>query len=387
MDMTRYAAAARSMRRPSTILDTVSLVGLATFFVFWVSVTWVLFAPPTLLSLPALYAAMLSLGMTIALPAMLSALIPNTAAGMMLQRARWRTWGFAVTLGCSVFLLYFAAQVLDAWLLQFPMVAETDTHWSLIIVSLIVGVVIPTLSWVQVAPDRWLAEVLQAHEVQKLELYFDGQIAKIKIQFARQALLLQKGIANLTVKECDELVGFQEAINNAINRTLQDVANLMDVRTGRSTGVNLLPDNETTQLYDNLATGLLQAQIRTRPPAELPSPVDNDVDDPPVAQQYAETHAPANARERNDAGRGGPQRPANEAANASGKVWESWVAAQKTFGSSVWKRADLERALSIQKTKAIDLIRAWRAEGYVIDITDPKDHYQLRFFDEQTKEA
>jgi hypothetical protein len=78
--MDRYYEAARQMRRPSTILDTVSLVGLATFMIFWLNVTWSLFAPATLLSVQALYCFMLSLGMTVALPALLSALLPSTPA-------------------------------------------------------------------------------------------------------------------------------------------------------------------------------------------------------------------------------------------------------------------------------------------------------------------
>lgn len=400
--MERYYEAARQMRRPSTILDTVSLVGLTTFMIFWLNVTWSLFAPLTPLSVQALYCFMLSLGMTVALPALLSALLPSTPAGMMLQRARWRTWGFAATLGGALFLLWFAWQVFDAWLYQFPNITRANVHTSLTIASLIIGVVIPTLSWVQIAPDRWLAEVVQAHKVRQLELMFQAQLDAMKAQFARNALLIQRGMANLSAGEAEELVASQEAIHRAINRTLVEIAQSIDVVTGRSTGVNLLPGEDITVLYDNLAAGLERAQIRMReiPAIAAPAPADYvelapasdlsfvgntlapagdllDPPAPPVARPDAEMHdragAPVSAPALASTARHGPPRPAS--APATGDEIDRAAKAARPHLPGAWTRSKLEAVLSVEKTKALDLIRAWKARGYVYDITRPANHY------------
>lgn len=380
--MERYMRQAQTLRRPATMLDTVALVGLVVMLTFWFRVTWFFFAPQTLASFEALFGMMFSFGLAYALPAMLAALLPSTPAGMLLQRTRHRTWGFAALLGASLFMLWFSWLVMDGWLYQFPNIRGTSMHTPMVIVALILGVLLPTLAWVQVAPDRWLAEVMQAHEVKRLELLHEGQINTIKVQFARQALLLHKGLANLTAAETHELVGAQEAIHRAINTSLRDIARSMNVMTGFDTGVNLLPDPELTTLYDKLANGLERAQVRLK---ELPAPTGATVElpapAPAVRHQDAETVDHGSYRECESpataTGRSGPQRERSTTGDAAaGAGYEaSYTIAREQLGGAAWTRSDLERVLSIRKSKAGELIATWRAMGAVRDITDPAHHY------------
>lgn len=383
--MERYLRQAQTLRRPSTMLDTVALIGLVVMLVFWFRVTWFFFEPPTVLSFEALFAVMLSGGLAYALPAMLAALLPSTPAGMLLQRTRARTWGFAALLGAAIFMLWFEWLVIDSWLYQFRNIQGTATHGPLVIVTLIIGVLLPTLAWVQVAPDRWLAEVMQAHEVKRLELLHDAQINAMKAQFARQALLLQKGLANLSAAEAAELVGTQEAIHRSINTALGDIARSMNVLTGVDTGVNILPDQQLTQLYDKLAADLERAQVRMKelPPAAVDAvalPAYEQPSAPTVRHQDAETVARAVAPPAPAVApsvvRGGPQRTADAVAVSTAVDTDrgAYDAARRVLRGA-WTRGNLQEALSIEKTKASDLIREWKAAGLVSDITKPAYHY------------
>ena len=42
-----------------------------------------------------------------------------------------------------------------------------------------------------------------------------------------------------------------------------------------------------------------------------------------------------------------------------------------------WKRSELEQALSISKTQALNYIQAWIASGDIIKLDDPRDHYEF----------
>ncbi|NNJ11935.1 hypothetical protein EKD04_016500 [Chloroflexales bacterium ZM16-3] len=70
-------------------------------------------------------------------------------------------------------------------------------------------------------------------------------------------------------------------------------------------------------------------------------------------------------------GRDGPLRPTV----AAGDEIDRAATAARAHLPGAWTRSKLEAVLSVEKTKALDLIRVWKDRGYVYDITRPANHY------------
>lgn len=65
--------------------------------------------------------------------------------------------------------------------------------------------VIPALAWVQVTPERWLAEIQQAHLVKKAELEQRGELAIIKARLLWAEQKAAVGYARLLPAEQKEV--------------------------------------------------------------------------------------------------------------------------------------------------------------------------------------
>jgi hypothetical protein len=166
---------------------------------------WQLLTPPALLSLLSIQAAVLALVYSLAAPLLLSMLVPTTPAGQLLQKTQWRTIGFPVIVGCALFLAYQAEYMLELWLTAQTAVREAGFARPMAISLMIAFVVIPALAWVQLTPERWLAQIQQAHQVKKLEMQQRGELAIIKasiLSAERKALI---GWANLLPLEREEV--------------------------------------------------------------------------------------------------------------------------------------------------------------------------------------
>src|SRR5689334_16206992 len=170
----------RRMQRATvarSALDVITLIFLGCGFAFWGVAFWQLLAPPMLLSLLSIQAAVLALVYSLAAPLLLSMLVPTTPAGQLLQKTQWRTVGFPVIVGCALFLAYQAEYMLELWLYAQTAVREAGFARPMAISLMIAFVVIPALAWVQLTPERWLAQIQQAHQVKKLEMQQRGDLA------------------------------------------------------------------------------------------------------------------------------------------------------------------------------------------------------------------
>ncbi len=187
-------------------LDIIAIIFLVAGFAFWSVAFWQLLAPPALLSLLSIQAAVLAVAFSLAAPLLLSMLVPTTPAGQLLQKTQWATIGFYVILASALFLVYQSEQLIEVWLYAQPGVSGAHFERRLAIVLVIAFVVVPALAWIQLSPERWMAAVQQAHMVRKIELQQRGELAIIKASLIRAEMLAARGWANLLPLEQDEAI-------------------------------------------------------------------------------------------------------------------------------------------------------------------------------------
>lgn len=263
----------RAARRQATavsVLDAGATIGLIVGCIFWNTVFWDRIAPTEWIEM--LLSVSLAAAYSVILPMLLSLLAPSTPAGMALAETKYKTIGYAVTVVTAGFMAYHAFTIVRDWWLARPATAAAGDGLWMAIGTLIVFVIVPALSWVQVAPDRWVAEIVQAQQVKRMKAAQQANIMAAQIQYARAMALLRRGLANATAAERGELAGTLIAMQRAENEAIAGVADSMRLITGIDTGVNLIDDPHIERQYHQLTDGLerLIAPINEREYVELP---------------------------------------------------------------------------------------------------------------------
>jgi hypothetical protein len=410
----RRGQAARRAATATTILDMAAMIGLGSGILFWGNFFFTIIQPAWL-SIDMFLTFAMALGYAIVLPMLLSTLVPSTPAGMLLQSTRWRTWGFAATLAASLYMAWHALIVQMAWWASRPAVVETGQDLWMAIGSCIIFILVPALAWVQAAPDRWVAEVVAAQRVKQLKMAQEASLMLAKAQHLRALSILRRGLANATVNEREEVAATLIMLHRAENESLAQIADGMEAITGIALAIDLPEDRaEVIEAYTGIATDLRRLitepneaeyiQNRESPPQQLAHHVEAEAYPPPryveqstandrerprerdrerppasdparstVGHSDAETVDRDRDRARATTARSGPQRPVSERDRE--RLFDAACTAARALGLNAWKRAQLETTLNIEKTTALDLIREWRALGFIVDIREPAHHY------------
>jgi hypothetical protein len=240
------------MKRTATATSVLELAAWAGLFVgvaWWTVFFLALIAPTSLVDLALVL--VFATAYAVVLPMLVSLLLPGTPAGMLLAETRWRTLGHALAVAATLFMVYHGFISVWAWWAARPNAVATKQDLFLAIGSIIVFVVVPALSWVQMAPDRWVAEVVQAQQVKRLKAAQQANLMAAQIQYARAMALLKRGLANATAAERAELAGTLIAMQRAENEAINQVADQMRIVTGIDSGVQLL-DDDLADVYHGL---------------------------------------------------------------------------------------------------------------------------------------
>jgi hypothetical protein len=265
-------------------------VGLILSMVLWVfaQLSLMQLTPPTasvadiaLAVLRGSVGIVLALGCAVVLPALLAIIFPFTPAGQLLQETRRSTWGFPVMLGAAGFLGWYAYQIVTAfWLatLRDPAIAPMQT-----IATLIIAVVVPALAFSWSSPLTWLTEVEQAHQVKRLKMAHEAELASMKAAYMRAVDKLRVGLANLTMQERREVAGILVGMQRAQNDALTAIAGTFRTLAGAELAVPTTTDAALVKRYDELA-GLLEGRVldihdAPAPPSDTPEVVSPFVPD------------------------------------------------------------------------------------------------------------
>jgi hypothetical protein len=257
--------------------------------------------------------------------------------------------------------------------------------------SLIAAVLLPALSWCVVTPEQWIAQIEQARHVKRLEHAMQMEEASMRAMYARAVSLLHADLTNLTLEQRRELAGILGTFARVQQHSLQAIAQSWHDMYGVEAQLATIPDQQLLDGYQQVANLLTEGgeamsssvryatrmQVLAAPPASANerqrSPQTAQRSPTAVEPPDAETDDRERIHERSAAI---PPRTANGTSVSTAN--DTLAAARRALGASVWTRADLERVLSVQKTKASEYVKAWREAGALSDINDPAYHYQFR---------
>jgi hypothetical protein len=380
----RHAQAVRRATTATSILDVGAWIGLFAGCIFWNNFFWFFIAPTSPFDM--VLAVAIAAGYAVILPMLISLLAPSTPAGMALAETRWRTIGHGIAVAAAIFMSYHAFLVLWAWWRARPAAVAAQQDLFLAIGTAIVMIVVPALAWVQVAPDRWVAEIVQAQQVRRLRAAQQANLMAAQIQYARAMALLKRGLANATVGERAELAGTLIAMQRAENEAISQVADQLRIVTGIDTGVQLLDDPQLETHYHQLTNGLERliapmneadyVTVPTEPHPARRAVVDatsgGGVADAAADQRGAHQNAiPATAAivaAAPTATRGGPRRAAAELAAVAAEYPPPKLFAAK----------DVAKVIGKSERTARDVIAAWVDEGWVARGDLPGGYFILR---------
>ena len=342
----------------------------------------------SLFVLRLLISVVLALGCAVVLPALLAIIVPFTPAGQLLQEIRRTTWGFLVMVGVTGYLLFYGFGLFQAyWYANLsPELVAADSYAAIrqTITTLIIGVVVPALAFSWSSPLAWAAEVQQAHQVKKLRLMHEAEIAMAKAAYFRAVDKLRVGLVNLSAGERAEVIGIMAGLQRSQNDTLQAIAGTFKTIAGAELAAPTLDDQTIVKCYDELA-GLLESRVldvvdvpaveAPHAPRELAAPATPFDRTAPERQTVAVAPPARSTATAPPVAPQGPQGAARATIRAGTVDQEALSTAWMQLRSGAWTRERLQQVLSCSKTKANQLIAQWTAAGYVVELTDARYHY------------
>jgi len=352
------------------VLDVIAIVFLVCGAAFWLVAFWQLFEPPALLSLLSIQVLVLALAFALAAPLLLSMLVPTTPAGQLLQKTKWATIGFYVIVGAGLFLVYQAEQLIELWLYAQPGVYDAGLERRLAFVLVIAFIIVPALSWVQLTPERWAAQVEQAHQVKKLEMQQRGELAIIKASLIRAERLALKGWANLLPLEREEIMGTIKGLLQGTSDAQRSIVRTLQL--GADLEREIMKDDEIAQQLDyvtenldvlpdiSITTAAQSIEQSQREPLITPPPEGYDAFGIPLTDGGKDGGEAIPA-----APRSAPQRYAVELRSAG-----------MHFKAQPFTLAALASVLDMKERTARDRLNAWLTDGLARP-SDTRGHFYL----------
>lgn len=365
-----------------TMLDYAAIVGLVLATVFQIRIQWTLAGVENPISLEALLVVVTAAALAIVGPALVSALIPNTPAGQLLQRINYRTAGFAVTVAFSLFLIYYTYQMMVSWWMSKPVVEQSGLTNMQAIMMTILMIGVPALAWTQIDPQRLVNELKQAHMVKRYELQISADLGILATTLLRAQVLAAKGVANLLPDERRELHAIVTAYTAGIDQTIGEVEHILERASGAAIPLARLTDYpEITEAQQDLAEllGVMSDGVAGLRDEARSAPQDSAVPLAVVARPDAEWSGARSA----DAERSGVPRSTTEHGAVRGvntlsaPVRQGYDQARKELAGHVWDYENLMRVLDCKESKAHALRRAWVAAGLAVEIPEHTGHYRF----------
>jgi hypothetical protein len=333
-----------------TALDSIAAVCLGASGAFWFSLYYAVLSPPALLSRQTVIVGAMGLVYTLVLPLLWSILVPSTPAGMLLQKTQHGTWGFIVVIPTALYLTWHGGTLLRVWWMAQPYVVESNQDLPLTISCLIAFVLVPALAWTQVTPERWLAQVQQAHLVRKIEVMHAADIALAKTAYLRSLKILSAGLSNATAAERQEVVGTLKALHLAQNDTLLAIAGTFK----EIAGIEYRVPNE----FDDMSIATRCEEVARTIEGVVVTINDNHPlsNDRQLSPGYTASETVASVA---------PNMHESDPRSA-GTIPDHhiYLAAQAALGS-VWTINDLAAALRIEESTARKLKASWEQVGLV----------------------
>lgn len=352
---------ARRKATATSILDRIAVFCIGASLLFWAVLYFTLIAPPLPQIAPQTFVALaLTVMSALIIPLFWSILVPTTPAGQLLQKTQWATIGFWCILGAALYMTWYAYQWIGLWWFNQTIIRENKLDGPVTIFCLIGSVLVPSLAWTVVTPERWLLQIDQARKVRKIERMMQLEDLSYKALIARTRAILNAELAGSAVSRIPELAGLLMASEKLTNQALYQVAQGYSAMYNAELRLGLESEPELEERYRSTVNYLVQAH-NDRPELTAPLPVLEQS----IATPKAERKAAVGAGESSALSR------------LSTSTRQNYIAARNALGDGAWMRRDLEGALSCQHGEASERIKEWKLAGLVVDVSDPKWHYRF----------
>jgi hypothetical protein len=323
-----------------------------------------LIAPPLPQLAPQTFVALaLTVMSALIIPLFWSILVPTTPAGQLLQKTQWGTIGFWVILGAALYMTWYANQWIGQWWFNQSVIRENNLDGPVTVFCLIGFVLVPSLAWTVVTPERWLLQIHQAREVRKIERMMQLEDLSYKAMIARTRAILNAELAGSAVSRIPELAGLLMASEKLTHQALYQVAQGYSAMYNAELRLGLESEPELEERYRTTVNYLIKANNETPELPEAPQRENTMVQ--ATVQAAVQTQAPVEV---------GSQSPLS---GLSTPARQNYIAARNVLGEGAWMRRDIEKALSCQHSEASERIKEWKKAGLVVDVSDPKWHYRF----------
>lgn len=363
--MIQQTSAWSESRRKTTAtsaLDWIALFCLGASLIFWGVLYFTLIAPPLPQVAPQTFVALALTAMSaLIIPLFWSILVPTTPAGQLLQKTQWGTVGFWFILGAALYMTWYARLWIGSWWASQTVVADNGLAGPVTVFCLIGFILVPSLAWTVVTPERWLIQIHQAREVRKIERMQQLEDLSYKAMIARARAILNAELAGSAVSRIPELAGLLMTSEKLTHQALYQVSQGYSAMYNAELRLGLESEPEIEERYRGTVNQLIAAynEIPNVSQAALPQP------EPVAVQSRAQVKAGVEAGSQSALTR------------LSTPARQNYIAARNVLGEGAWMRRDLETALSCQHSEASERIREWKAAGLVVSVDDPKWHYRF----------
>jgi len=355
---------ARRRTTAMSVLDWIALFCLGASLLFWGVLYFTLIAPPLPQLAPQTFVSLaLTIMSALIIPLFWSILVPTTPAGQLLQKTQWGTVGFWVILASALYLTWYANKWIGIWWTSQTVIRENGLDGTVTIFCLIGFILVPSLAWTVVTPERWLIQIHQAREVRKVERMMQLEDLSYKAMIARARAILNAELAGSAVSRIPELAGLLLTSEKLTRQAIYQVAAGYSAMYNAELRLGLESEPDLEERYRSTVNQLVKANNES---AELKSgstKTQSQLIEVDLRTNSQPDHAVVPAHSR--------------LSRLSSPARQNYIAACNVLGSGAWMRRDIERALSCQHSEASERIKEWKQAGLVVDVSDPKWHYRF----------
>ena len=336
------------------VLFLLAIAFVAGFGWWWYQAWSTLITPPSLLSTQGMFTVMISAVYALVVPLFGSMLLPNSPAGWLLQQQTWAYPGQLAVLIATIILAFFGGRTMYIWLLsQNPVLQESGMFYPAIAAALIGAYLVPALQFAYMTPTQQLIRIQQAHEIRKLKIMYDGEVAVLESRLQWLAVVAAGSAAELLPATQQEVTATLRGLfkgQSDINRRL---LRLMDVKRDAAHAMGLMTDVDIDTAFDYVEDALFKTADYAAGVLPVPESVFSDIPHPQAAPAAPPRPAPPRPAAAPAAQRGAAPRYAAELQQAQQEL------------TGMWTPRQLGDALGKSDRTARDWIAAWEEVGVV----------------------
>lgn len=296
-----------------------------------------------------LYAGVLALALAVVIPGLVALVLPFNPIGQLLAETKIRTWGALIVLPAALYLLHYAFQVSYAW---WAARLPADLVLQQAIVSLILQIVIPSLSFSWSSPAAMLLEVHHGQEAERLRRTFRSAIELIHARHVQVLHQLRHATGAQLADAGQQAAVLIAEMDLASARSLRVLADGFRIYGESALAIDLPTDSQIIERAQRIADAFDEsaATIIDLPPSPAAAPAGVPL------RAAAARHVPAGAVAVAD---------------------DAFDQVRRRFGAEPFGRADIEELLGLRSSATSERLTKWHRAGWVRPLDSVRGKYEV----------